>query len=136
MKDFEQFKEEVITSPRWIVSLDENDLKVFQGDDDCIITILEAKTEDATEQRLHTLLERIAEQYKALKESHINSVKVLIHIQFPISAPLMMSEMSVINEMVDMILPSGTDCEVKWGLSPREDNLCKITCAINHMNNP
>lgn len=136
MKDFEQFKEEVLTSPRWIVSLDENDLKVFQGDDDCIITILEAKTEDATEQRLHTLLERIAEQYKALKESHINSVKVLIHIQFPISAPLMMSEMSVINEMVDMILPSGTDCEVKWGLSPREDNLCKITCAINHMNNP
>ena len=136
MKDFEQFKDEVLTSPRWIVSLDENDLKVFQGDDDCIITILEAKTEDATEQRLHTLLERIAEQYKALKESHINSVKVLIHIQFPISAPLMMSEMSVINEMVDMILPSGTDCEVKWGLSPREDNLCKITCAINHMNNP
>ena len=136
MKDFEQFKEEVLTSPRWIVSLDENDLKVFQGDDDCIITILEAKTEDATEQRLHTLLERIAEQYKALKESHINSVKVLIHIQFPISAPLMMSEMSVIKEMVDMILPSGTDCEVKWGLSPREDNLCKITCAINHMNNP
>ena len=136
MKDFEQFKEEVLTSPRWIVSLDENDLKAFQGDDDCIITILEAKTEDATEQRLHTLLERIAEQYKALKESHINSVKVLIHIQFPISAPLMMSEMSVINEMVDMILQSGTDCEVKWGLSPREDNLCKITCAINHMNNP
>ena len=136
MKDFEQFKEEVLTSPRWIVSLDENDLKAFQGDDDCIITILEAKTEDATEQRLHTLLERTAEQYKALKESHINSVKVLIHIQFPISAPLMMSEMSVINEMVDMILPSGTDCEVKWGLSPREDNLCKITCAINHMNNP
>ena len=136
MKDFEQFKEEVLTSPRWIVSLDENDLKAFQGDDDCIITILEAKTEDATEQRLHTLLERIAEQYKALKESHINSVKVLIHIQFPISASLMMSEMSVINEMVDMILPSGTDCEVKWGLSPREDNLCKITCAINHMNNP
>ena len=136
MKDFEQFKEEVTTLPRWIVSLDENDLKAFQGDDDCIITILEAKTEDATEQRLHTLLERIAEQYKALKESHINSVKVLIHIQFPISAPLMMSEMSVINEMVDMILPSGTDCEVKWGLSPREDNLCKITCAINHMNNP
>ena len=136
MKDFEQFKEEVLTSPRWIVSLDENDLKAFQGDDDCIITILEAKTEDATEQRLHTLLERIAEQYKALKESHINSVKVLIHIQFPISAPLMMSEMSVINEMVDMILPSGTDCEVKWGLSPREDNLCKITCAINHMNHP
>ena len=113
MKDFEQFKEEVLTSPRWIVSLDENDLKAFQGDDDCIITILEAKTEDATEQRLHTLLERIAEQYKALKESHINSVKVLIHIQFPISAPLMMSEMSVINEMVDMILPLGTDCEVK-----------------------
>ena len=136
MKDFEQFKEEVLTSPRWIVSLDENDLKAFQGDHDCIITILEAKTEDATEQRLHTLLERIAEQYKALKESHINSVKVLIHIQFPISAPLMMSEMSVINEMVDMILPSGTDCEVKWGLSPREDNLCKITCAINHMDNP
>ena len=136
MKDFEQFKEEVMTSPRWIVSLDENDLKAFQGDDDCIITILEAKTEDATEQRLHTLLERIAEQYKALKESHINSVKVLIHIQFPISVPLMMSEMSAINEMVDMILPSGTDCEVKWGLSPREDNLCKITCAINHMNNP
>ena len=136
MKDFEQFKEEVLTSPRWIVSLDENDLKVFQGDDDCIITILEAKTEDATEQRLHTLLERIAEQYKALKESHINSVKVLIHIQFPISVPLMMSEMSAINEMVDLILPSGMDCEVKWGLSPREDNLCKIACAINHMNNP
>ena len=136
MNNFEQFKEEVLTSPRWIVSLDEDDLKTFQGDEDCTITILEAETEDATEQRLHTLFERIAEQYKALEESHINSVKVLIHIQFPISVPLMMSEMSAINEMVDMIIPSGMDCEVNWGLSPREDNLCKITFAINHMNNP
>ena len=127
MKDFEQFKEEVLTLPRWIVSLDKDDLKAFQGDDDCAITILEAETEDATEQRLHILLGNIAKQYKALEEPRTNSVKVLIHIQFPISAPLM---------MVDMIIPTGMDCEVKWGLSPREDNLYKITCAINRMNNP
>ena len=136
MKDFEQFKEEVLTLPRWIVSLDKDDLKAFQGDDDCAITILEAETEDATEQRLHILLGNIAKQYKALEEPRTNSVKVLIHIQLPISAPLMMSEMSAINEMVDMIIPTGMDCEVKWGLSPREDNLYKITCAINRMNNP
>lgn len=136
MKDFEQFKEEVMTSPRWIVSLDENDLKTFQGDEDCTITILEAETEDATEQRLHTLLDDIAKQYKALKVHCGGNVKVLIHIQFPLSSPLLMSEMSAINEMVDMIIPSGTDCEVKWGVSPREDNLCKITCAFNCMNNP
>ena len=136
MKDFEQFKEEVLTLPRWIVSLDKDDLKAFQGDDDCAITILEAETEDATEQRLHILLGNIAKQYKALEEPRTNSVKVLIHIQFPISAPLMMSEMSAINEMVDMIIPTGMDCEVKWGLSPKEDNLYKITCAINRMNNP
>ena len=46
MKDFEQFKEEVTTLPRWIVSLDENDLKDFQGDNDGTITILEAATEE------------------------------------------------------------------------------------------
>ncbi len=136
MKDFEQFKEEVTTSPRWIVSLDEDDLKAFLGDDDCTITILEAETEDATEQRLHILLGDIAKRYEFLKEPCDGNVKVLILIQFPLSAPLLMSEMSAIDEMVDMILPSGTDCEVKWGLSPREDNLCKITFAINHMNNP
>ena len=136
MKDFEQFKEEVTTLPRWIVSLDENDLKDFQGDNDGTITILEAATEDATQQRLSILLEDITEQYNALEYPCGNSVKELIHIQFPISVPLMMSEMSAINEMVDLILPSGMDCEVKWGLSPREDNLCKIACAINHMNNP
>lgn len=131
MKDLEQFKEEVITSPRWIVSLDENDLKAFQGDDDCTITILEAETEDATEQRLRILFDDIAKQFNALEYPCGNSVKVLIHIQFPISVPLMMNEMSAINEMVDLILPSGLDREVKWGLSPREDNLCKITCAIS-----
>ena len=136
MKDFEQFKEEVMTLPRWIVSLDENYLKAFQGDGNSTIMILEAETGGATKQRLNILLDCIAEQYKALEKSCGGNVKVLIHIQFPISAPLMMSEMSAINEMVDMIIPSGTDCEVKWGLSPREDNLCKITCAINRMNNP
>ncbi len=136
MQDFEQFKEEVMTSPRWIVSLDEDDLKAFQGNDDCAITILKAETEDATEQRLHSLFDYIAEKYNASEVACNGNVKVLIHIQFPISSPLLMSEMSAINEMVDMILPSGTDCEVKWGLSPREDNLCKITCAINHTNNP
>ena len=65
MKDFEQFKEEVTTLPRWIVSLDENDLKDFQGDNDGTITILEAATEDATQQRLSILLEDITEQYNA-----------------------------------------------------------------------
>lgn len=132
MNDFEQFKEEVMTSPRWIVSLDENDLKTFQGNGDSNIVILQAVTEDTTEQRLHILFDDIAKQYKALEESCGNSVKLLIHIQFPISAPLMMSEMSVINDMVDLLIPKGLDCEVKWGLSPREDHLCKITCAINH----
>lgn len=121
-----------MTSPRWIVSLDEDDLKTFQGDDDCTITILEAETEDITEQRLHILLGDFAKQYEALKEPCSNSIKVLIHIQFPISSPLLMSEMSVINDMADLLIPKGLDCEVKWGLSPREDNLCKITCAINH----
>lgn len=35
-----------------------------------------------------------------------------------------------------MIIPAELDCEVQWGLSPREDSVCKITCAINNMNNP
>ena len=74
MKDFEQFKEEVLTLPRWIVSLDKDDLKAFQGDDDCAITILEAETEDATEQRLHILLGNIAKQYKALEASKYLSI--------------------------------------------------------------
>ena len=131
MKDFEQFKEEVMTSPRWIVSLDENDLKTFQGDNQSSIVILQAATEDIT-QHLHSLFDDIAEQYEALEISCGNSTRVLIHIQFPITAPLMMSDISVISYMVDLLIPKGLDCEVKWGLSPREDNLCKITCAINH----
>ena len=65
MKDFEQFKEEVMTSPRWIVSLDENDLKTFQGDNQSSIVIFQAATEDIT-QHLHILFDDIAEQYEAL----------------------------------------------------------------------
>ena len=87
---------------------------------------------DATEQRLRILFDDIAKQFNALEYPCGNSVKVLIHIQFPITAPLMMSDISVISYMVDLLIPKGLDCEVKWGLSPREDNLCKITCAINH----
>lgn len=94
------------------------------------IVILRTSTDDSTERRLHILFDDIAEQYKALKPC-ANSVKgLLIHISFPISSPLLMSEMSIINEMVGMVIPSGLDCEVKWELSPREDCLCKITCAI------
>ncbi len=67
MKDFVQFEEEVLNSPRWIVSLDENDLKTFKGDDNCTITIFEAVTKDATEQRLQILLDDVAEQYMFFK---------------------------------------------------------------------
>ncbi len=132
MNDFEQFKEEVLSSPRWIVSLDENDLKTFHGDGDRSTTILKATTKDATEQRLQILFDDIAEQYKALEAPRSGNTKALIYILFPISSPFLMSEMSIINDMVDLLIPKGLDCEVKWGLSPREDNLCKITCAINH----
>lgn len=33
MSDFVQFKDEVLTSSEWIISLDEDDLKIFQGND-------------------------------------------------------------------------------------------------------
>lgn len=132
---FAKFKAKILTSPHWIVSLDENDIRSFQGNDDGQIIILESSTENSTDQRLQILFDCIAEQYKVLSLPCCKCIRLLIHIQFPISVPLMMSEMNIINDMVDMIIPPDIDCEVKWGLAPREDGMCKITCAISHMRN-
>lgn len=79
---------------------------------------LEVAIEDATKKRLHILLGDIAKQYVALKQTCGGNVKVLINIYSPISTPLLMSEMSAINKMVNMVIPLGMDCEVKWGLFP------------------
>lgn len=60
---FERVKEEILASTNWVVSLDHNDLKTFQGADSNQIIVLQSATEDVNEQSLQMLIDNIVEQY-------------------------------------------------------------------------
>lgn len=117
----------ILGSANWIVHLDEDDLNTFEGQDGNIL-VLESSTKDSSEKRFSILSKMIAECVADKNLTHIN--KIIIFIQFPISNPITMNEMSAANQLVDALIPEGNDCEVKWGLSPQEDDALRIVCAM------
>lgn len=126
---WEKTKEEILKSPTWIVNLDERDFCEFDEGNDDNITVIDVSTADVTESRFNILSKQIRNN---IIDIHLNcsSVKLIMFIQFPLSAPVMMSEMNNINQLTDDIIPKSAECEIKWGLSPREDNVTRIVCAI------
>lgn len=123
-----RLKEEILNSPNWLVRLDENDVKVFEDGGVETIRLFEAITEDMTENRFIMLGKEIIQS--VYPDAIGNTCKVLIYIQFPISFPIMMAEMSSIPNMIEKLIPNETECEIKWGMSPREDNLSRIVLSI------
>ena len=125
---WKEAKSEILDSSDWIVHLDENDLNTFEGQDVAPILVLESSTCDSSEKRFSMPSQIIA---KSVSGRNLGSItKIIIFIQFPISNPITMNEMGAANRLVDAIIPDGRDCEVKWGLSPREDYVSRIVCAI------
>lgn len=123
-----RFREEILNSPNWIVRLDENDAKEFEDGGTENIRLFEAITEDMTEDRFNLLGKKIIQSVSP--DAIGNACKIIIYIQFPLSFPIMMSEMNSIQDLIDSLIPKEKDCVITWGLSPREDNVSRIVCAI------
>lgn len=126
--DWEHVKEEILNYPRWIIHLDENDVKSFEAESPENVDVLEAITEDNSENRFNILWNKIFESLLFNTEHQYN--KILMYIQFPLNAPIMMSEMSSIQELIDKSFINNSECEIKWGLSPREDNISRIVLSF------
>ena len=127
---WERLKEEILNSPNWLINLDENDVREMESDNS-EVSVFEATTEDASENRFNELSNRIAKECIKACLPQSERPRMLIFIQFPLYAPIMMPEMTAINELIDKLFPDGKDCSVKCGLSPREDNISRIVCVIN-----
>lgn len=125
---WKEAKNEILGSSKWIVTLDENDMNTFEAQDDDLIQVLESTTRDSSEERFSILSQIIDSKVSAGTFESIT--KIIIFIQFPISNPITMEEMGAVNLLVDKLIQVGRDCEVKWGLSPREDDITRIVCAI------
>ena len=126
--NWEHVKEEILNYPRWIIHLDENDVKSFEAESPENVDVLEAITEDNSENRFNILWNQIFESLLFNTEHQYN--KILMYIQFPLNAPIMMSEMSSIQELIDKSFINNSECEIKWGLSPREDNISRIVLSF------
>ena len=127
---WERLKEEILNSPNWLINLDENDVRKMESDNS-EVSVFEATTEDASENRFNELSNRIAEECIKACLPQAERPRMLMFIQFPLSAPIKMIEMAAIEELIDRLFPDDKDYSVKWGLSPREDKISRIVCAIN-----
>ena len=127
---WQRLKEEILNSPNWLINLDQNDVREMDSDNSKV-SIFEATTEDASESRFNKLSDRIVNECINVGLPQAERPRMLMFIQFPLSAPIKMTEMTAINELIDRLFPDDKDCSVKWGLSPREDNISRIVCAIN-----
>lgn len=121
-------KRDILGSSNWVVHLDKEDLNNFEDSDNTPIMVLESSTIDSSDKRFSILSKRLSE---IVAENNPESFSnMIIFIQFPISNPITMTEMGDVNRLVDKIIPDGKDCEIRWGLSPREDNELRIVCAM------
>lgn len=127
---WQQIKNEILKSPKWLVSIDGNDIESFATGNDSNIIVLEASTVDSSDERFNVLITDILNQYNTINLIRYNSLKMLMFVQFPISFPIMMVEMNSINEMTNYITVDDIS-EITWGLSPREDNKSRIICVFN-----
>lgn len=128
---WQQIKDEILKSPKWLVNIDGNDIESFATGNDSNIIVLEASTVDSSDERFNVLITDILNQYNTINLIRCNSLKMLMFVQFPISFPIMMAEMNSINKLIDNIIGENMNCEIKWGLSPREDKISRIVCAFS-----
>lgn len=129
--EWQKLKGEILNSPKWLVSLDSNDVETIAEGGDCNLIVLEAYTEEHSDDRFCLLKTDISYRFKALNLEKCKILRLLIFVQFPISFPIMMTEMNSINKLIDNIIGENMNCEIKWGLSPREDSISRIVCAFS-----
>ena len=127
--NWERFKEEILSSCRWIVSIDQYDLVSFEGKTSTDIKIIETTTSYMSDDRFDCLIDSLQERKIIINHA---VTKLLVFIQFPISAPVTMEEMRKVNELVELFNFSSDDCYVMWTMSPRDDNITRIACAIKY----
>lgn len=128
--EWQKIKGEILNSPKWLVSLDINDIVTLTSGNDNNINVLEASTMCSSDERFNILVADILNQYNTTNLMGCNPLKMLVFVQFPISFPIMMAEMNSVSEMINYITVDDI-IEIKWGLSPREDNVSRIVCAFN-----
>ena len=128
--DWKTLREEILTAPNWIVNLDANDVDTVADADDDTVVVVEAIEENVTENRFQTLSKSLLEQLSLVDFTSQSSIAMLIFLQFPLSSPIKITEMNYVNELMDNIIPKDMDCEIRWGMSPREDTISRIVCAI------
>ena len=129
--EWQKIKDEILNSPKWLVSLDINDIVTLTSGNDNNINVLEASTMCSSDERFNILVADILNQYNTTNLMGCNPLKMLVFVQFPISFPIMMAEMNSINKLIDNIIGENMNCEIKWGLSPREDKISRIVCAFS-----
>lgn len=127
--DWKTLREEILTAPYWIVNLDANDVDTIADADDNSV-VVEAIVEGMTENRFAIMSKILLDQLSLVNVTFQSCISMIMFIQFPLSSPIMMTEMNFINELLDSMIPKDLDCEIKWGLSPREDEISRIVCAI------
>lgn len=130
----EKFLSELRTITEWTVPLDENDWQSFQDNGNNHVLVLKTATDDFTEPYLLTLCHHIVEQYKKKEVPCANLIEVLILLRYPVQVSPMMNEIAMAHERIKQIAPHYIDCEIKWGLSPKMEGSCEMTCAFNHVN--
>lgn len=128
--DWKTLREEILSAPNWIVNLDVNDIDTIADADDNSVVVLEAIVEGMTENRFAIMSKILLDQLSLVNVTSQSSISMIMFIQFPLSSPIMMTEMNFVNELLDRMIPKDLDCEIKWGLSPREDEISRIICAI------
>ena len=130
--EWQKIKDEILNSPKWLVSLDINDIVTLTSGNDNNINVLEASTMCSSDERFNILVADILNQYNTTNLMGCNPLKMLVFVQFPISFPIMMAEMNSVSEMINYITVDNI-IEIKWGLSPREDKISRIVCAFNRL---
>ncbi|EFZ36589.1 hypothetical protein HMPREF0663_11502 [Hoylesella oralis ATCC 33269] len=124
-----QFKEEILHSQNMMISLDSNDIQVFEEKGESAISVIEASSDDCSDKRFKIIGETLLEQYPKLIRKEQASELILMSIQYPASAPIGMEEMMYIQELIGTITSSSRDCQIKWGMGAREDNISRIVVA-------
>lgn len=125
-----QLKAEILSTKNWLIKLDENDLKTIEGNEAICMQVFEATTVSKEATRLKDLSNSILVQIKNSVEPNMSSITLLMMVQFPEHAVATIEEMNYINDLVEEILQSCSECEIKWGTSSREDNITRIVCAV------
>lgn len=122
-------KQEILKTSSWIISLNKNDIKILDKNSHRAF-FFEVVTGKTTAQNIKQLIDNIRGNSRNVNWDNCLSVKLLIHLQLPRIAPTTMEAMTKIRKFANILIPSTISCEVQWGLSLREDNICRAVCAV------